>query len=40
MMVLLLLTAGTVTWYVSGDSVKSFEDEHLITIRNSEGLEQ
>ncbi|KAJ0009762.1 hypothetical protein Pint_34372 [Pistacia integerrima] len=28
--------AGTVTWYVSGDSVKSAEDEHLITIHSSD----
>ncbi|XP_031260033.1 probable magnesium transporter NIPA6 isoform X3 [Pistacia vera] len=27
---------GTVTWYVSGDSVKSAEDEHLITIHSSD----
>ncbi|KAG2705897.1 hypothetical protein I3760_05G077600 [Carya illinoinensis] len=33
-------TQGTVTWYISGDSIKSFEDEHLITIRNSDVLEQ
>ncbi|KAF5448946.1 hypothetical protein F2P56_029437 [Juglans regia] len=31
---------GTVTWYISGDSIKSFEDEHLITICNSDVLEQ
>lgn len=31
---------GTVTWYVSADSVKSFEEEHFITIHNSDGLEQ
>jgi hypothetical protein len=40
MMILLLSTAGTVTWYVSADSVKSFEEEHFITIHNSDGLEQ
>ncbi|KAG6711856.1 hypothetical protein I3842_05G076200 [Carya illinoinensis] len=33
-------TQGTVTWYISGDSIKSFEDEHLITIHNSDVLEQ
>ncbi|XP_062177588.1 probable magnesium transporter NIPA6 isoform X2 [Alnus glutinosa] len=34
-------TQGTVTWYVSGDSMKCFEEEeHLITIHNSDGLEQ
>ncbi|XP_021286489.1 probable magnesium transporter NIPA6 isoform X1 [Herrania umbratica] len=30
---------GTVTWYVSGDSVKSPEDEHLITLRSLEYYE-
>ncbi|MBA0562205.1 hypothetical protein Golob_007270 [Gossypium lobatum] len=30
---------GTVTWYVSGDSMKSPEDEHLITLRSSEYFE-
>ncbi|KAK8658473.1 hypothetical protein V6N13_036679 [Hibiscus sabdariffa] len=30
---------GTVTWYVSGDSMKSPEDEHLITLRSSEYYE-
>ncbi|KAH9696866.1 putative magnesium transporter NIPA6 [Citrus sinensis] len=27
---------GTVTWYVSGDSLKGAEEEHLITIHNSD----
>ncbi|XVE48904.1 hypothetical protein DITRI_Ditri01bG0039200 [Diplodiscus trichospermus] len=27
---------GTVTWYVSGDSIKSPEEENLITLRSSE----
>lgn len=27
---------GTVTWYVSGDSLKGVEEEHLITIHNSD----
>ncbi|GLT30706.1 hypothetical protein SLA2020_054970 [Shorea laevis] len=26
---------GTVTWYISGDAIKSPEDEHLITIHGS-----
>ncbi|GKV20981.1 hypothetical protein SLEP1_g31020 [Rubroshorea leprosula] len=26
---------GTVTWYISGDSIKSPEDDHLITIHSS-----
>ncbi|XP_022748116.1 probable magnesium transporter NIPA6 isoform X2 [Durio zibethinus] len=30
---------GTVTWYVSSDSMKSPEDEHLITLRSSEYYE-
>ncbi|XWS55059.1 hypothetical protein CRYUN_Cryun10bG0142600 [Craigia yunnanensis] len=30
---------GTVTWYVSGDPMKSPEDEHLITVRSSEYYE-
>ncbi|XVF45480.1 hypothetical protein PTKIN_Ptkin02bG0209900 [Pterospermum kingtungense] len=30
---------GTVTWYVSGDSIKSPEDEHLITVRSSDYYE-
>ncbi|XVE67114.1 hypothetical protein DITRI_Ditri08aG0134500 [Diplodiscus trichospermus] len=30
---------GTVTWYVSGDSLKSPEDEHLITLRSSDYFE-
>ncbi|XVF00931.1 hypothetical protein REPUB_Repub04eG0044700 [Reevesia pubescens] len=30
---------GTVTWYVSGDSIKSPENEHLITLRSSEYYE-
>ncbi|OMO74464.1 Magnesium transporter NIPA [Corchorus capsularis] len=30
---------GTVTWYVSNDSIKSPEDEHLITLRSSDYYE-
>ncbi|XWS67766.1 hypothetical protein CRYUN_Cryun04dG0033500 [Craigia yunnanensis] len=30
---------GTVTWYVSGDSINCPEDEHLITLRSSEYYE-
>lgn len=30
---------GTVTWYISGDSFKSPEDEHLITIHGSNYFE-
>ncbi|EXB39264.1 hypothetical protein L484_024959 [Morus notabilis] len=33
-------TQGSVTWYISGDSMKSLEDEHLITLRSSDYLEQ
>ncbi|XP_050146136.1 probable magnesium transporter NIPA6 isoform X1 [Malus sylvestris] len=28
--------AGTVTWYIRGDSVKSSEDERLLTLQNSD----
>ncbi|XP_068320607.1 probable magnesium transporter NIPA6 isoform X2 [Pyrus communis] len=32
----LLVIAGTVTWYIRGDSVKSSEDERLLTLQNSD----
>lgn len=32
-------TQGAVAWYISGDSVKNLEDEHLITLRSSDYLE-
>ncbi|KAL3730860.1 hypothetical protein ACJRO7_027823 [Eucalyptus globulus] len=31
---------GTVQWYVGGDSVKSVEEEHLVTLSNSDYLER
>lgn len=32
----LLLNAGTLTWYVSGDQVKAINDDHFIILRSSD----